>query len=225
MNTNTPPPAPATPSTRKFGCLHVLLILIVLLLAAILGSMWWLKRNVYASEFQPVELKEEERLLLDAKLNAVDPSMPSAGPMAIETPPEVYSEDAARRRIVFSQQELNAVLAKDPELAKRVKFNLSDDLVSIHFITPMDDTMPVVGGKTFKFSMGLGLSFTNDKPSVIVRGISLGGIPLPAAWWGDVKNKNLVEAFAEENGFWDLFSKGVEYLEVKNGQFILHLKE
>jgi len=210
------------PSKNKIGCLHVLLVVIVLLLAAILFSLWWLKRNAYASEFVPVELNHNEQMILEAKLNAVDPS---TGVFSAPTPPEAYSEEDEHRKIVFSQEELNAVLAKDPELSKRVKFHLGDQMVSLEFLTPMDPAFPVLGGKTFKFNMGLILSYTNNKPVVAVRGISLGGIPMPAFWWGNVKNKNLVEEFGTEGGFWDLFSKGVEYLEVKDGAFILHLKE
>jgi hypothetical protein len=215
----------STTSQNKFGCLHVLLCCILIVLVAILASLWWLKRNVYAGEFTPVELEQRELLVLDAKLNAVDPSIPQYGALAVATPPEAYSEDDNRRNIVFSQDELNAVLAKDPELAKRVKFHLSDQLVSLQFITPMDEEIPVVGGKTFKFNMGISLNYTNSKPVVSVRGISIGGIPVPSAWWGDIKNKNLVEEFGQPGGFWEIFSKGVDYLEVTEGKFILHLKE
>jgi hypothetical protein len=210
------------PAKNKIGCLHVLLVVIIVLLAAILFSLWWLKRNAYASEFTPVELNNNEQLLLDAKLNAVNPS---TGVMSSPTPPEAYTEDSERRKVVFSQEELNAVLAKDPELAKRVKFDLSDQMVSLEFLTPMDPEIPLIGGKTFKFNMGLMLSYTNSKPVVAVRGISLGGIPVPAAWWGNVKNKNLVEEFGTGGGFWEIFARGVAYLEVNEGEFILHLKE
>lgn len=213
------------PPEKKSGCLHVLLVVIILLLTAILVTLWWLKRNAYASEFTPVELSHDGQLLLDAKLNAVDPSIPQVGAMSTKIPAEAYTEDDENRKIIFSQEELNAVLAKDPELAKRVKFDLSDQLVSVQFITPMDPDIPVLGGKTFKFNMGLALSYTNSKPVVAVRGISLGGIPIPGAWWGDVKNKNLVEEFGTPGGFWELFAKGVEHLEIKDGEFILHLKE
>lgn len=210
---------------RGIGCLHVLLILIVLLLGAILASMWWLKRNIHAAEFTPVELTPSAQLVLDEKLNAVDPTTSVFGGSSPHSLPGVYQEDHGKRRLVFTQEELNAVLAKDPDFARLVKFRLSDQLVSIQFLTPVDPSIPMIGGKTLRFDMGITLGFASNKPVVNVKGISLGGIPLPGAWWGDVKGINLADNFGAEGGFWDLFSRGVENLEVKEGKLILHLKE
>jgi len=210
-----------TPSTkRSFGCLHALLVLITLLLIAILGSLWWMKRNVYATEFTPVTLKPAEQVILDSKLKQLNPVV-----IAATNTPEAYTETEASRRVVLSEKELNALIARDPEAAKNVAIDLADNLVSVKIIAPMDPDLPLFGGKTFKFNMGVSLSYTNQKPNITIRGISLGGIPLPGAWWGDIKNKNLVEEFGTQGSFWDHFSRGVEYLEVKDGSFILHLKE
>jgi len=213
---------------NSFGCLHILLVIVILLLLTILGSMWWLKRNVYASEFKPVKLNPAEQVTLDAKIKQLDSPAPvpapvPASPTSVE--PEAYSESAESRRVVFSEKELNALVAGDPDMARHVAIDLTDDLLSVKIIAPMDQEIPMVGGKTFKLNMGLALSYANGKPTVIIRGISLGGVPLPSAWMGDIKNKNLVEEFGEAGGFWDMFAKGVEHLEVKDGQFILHLKE
>lgn len=222
--------AQTTPPKNSFGCLHVLLIIVILLLITILGSLWWLKRNVYASEFKPVTLNPAEQVVLDAKIKQLETPAPipatvpvPSSPDSVE--PEAYSESAESRRIEFSEKELNALVAGDPEMARHVAIDLTDDLLSVKIIAPMDQDIPIAGGKTFKLNMGLSLSYADGKPSVIIRGISLGGVPLPSAWMGDIKNKNLVEKFGESGGFWDMFSKGVEHLEVKDGRFILHLKE
>jgi hypothetical protein len=210
----------ASSAKRTFGCLHILLALIVLLLIAILGSLWWMNRNVYAKEFTPVTLKPAEQVALDAKLQQLE-----AVVTAPTNTPEAYTETGTSRRVVLSEKELNALIARDPQAAKNVAIDLADNLVSIKIITPMDADLPLFGGKTFKFNMGIALSYSNQQPNVTIRGISLGGIPLPGAWWGDIKNKNLVEAFGTQGSFWDSFARGVEYLEVKDGSFILHLKE
>ena len=64
--------APTRParSPKGNGCLQVLLGTIIVLLVAILASIWWINRNIYAREFTPVELKQDELALLDAKLNS-----------------------------------------------------------------------------------------------------------------------------------------------------------
>jgi hypothetical protein len=45
--------------------------------------------------------------------------------------PEPYSEENASREIRITEKELNALIAKDEEAARRVAVDLSDDLVSI----------------------------------------------------------------------------------------------
>jgi len=60
---------------------------------------------------------------------------------------------------------------------------------------------------------------------LIVKGISIGGIPLPSAWIGDIKNRDLVSEFGGEGGFWNQFAKGVDGVEVTEGRLRLKLKE
>lgn len=208
---------------KGLGCLHVLLVVIVILLVAILGSMWWLKRNLNASEFKPTQLNPAEQVTLDAKVRRFDQSTePSVSP---EDGPEPYEETPESRKISFSEKELNALLARDDDIARRVFIDLSDDLLSVKVITPTSEDLPLFGGKTLKLTMGLTLRYEKERPIVIVRGLSLGGIPLPSAWWGEIKNKNLVAVFGRDGGLWDLFAQGVEFLEVKDGKLVLHLKE
>jgi len=57
------------------------------------------------------------------------------------------------------------------------------------------------------------------------RGVSLGGIPLPNAWLGNLKHKNLVDEFGTEGGFWKLFAEGIEDINVKEGHIRIKLKE
>jgi hypothetical protein len=125
----------------------------------------------------------------------------------------------------LTEREVNGLLARDPEMAKRMAVDLADDLVSVKLVVPVNKEMPLVGGKMLKLNFGLALSYADGKPVVAMRGISVGGIPLPSAWWGDIKNTNLVEEFGGSGGFWDQFAKGVEDLKIKNGELHVRLKE
>jgi hypothetical protein len=40
-----------------------------------------------------------------------------------------------------------------------------------------------------------------------------------------MKNKNLVNEFGSEDGFWQIFSEGVEDIQVKDGHIRIKLKE
>ena len=84
--------------------------------------------------------------------------------------------------------------------------------------------MPLLGGKTFKMAAGLGLSYTNGKPVVVLKGVSLWGVPIPNAWLGNLKNVDLVQNYGDE-GFWQAFAGGVDNISVGDGRLTVKLKE
>ena len=92
-------------------------------------------------------------------------------------------------------------------------------------LVPLEKDFPLIGGTTLRLRAGATLRYENNKPVVIIRGISIGGIPLPGAWWGGIKNKNLVEEFGGTGGFWEQFSEGIENIQVREGHLWVKLKE
>ncbi len=215
--------------SRGFTLIGILVAIAVIVLTTVVVTAWWLSSNVYAKPFEPTQLTQPERVALNGKLSklggvpvpAEDPDQPL--PEGLE--PEPYSEDDAKREIRLNERELNALVARDGEVARRVAIDLADDLVSVKFLVPVDPDFPFLGGKTLRFNFGLELGYSAGKPVVAMRGLSLGGVPIPSAWWGDIKGQNLVEKFDSEGGFWDQFSKGVENISVRDGHLWVQLKE
>lgn len=209
---------------RPLGIAFVILCVVVLLIA------FWVKRNVYASKFTPVALSRQEREVLTSKLARLQESGPlpgkedrprSGGPLE----PEPYSEEGANREIRLTERELNGLIANSPDVAERVAIDLSDDLVSVKLVVPVDDEIPVLGGKTLKVHMGLAIRYEGTKRVIALQGVSLGGIPLPNAWLGYLKNVNLLEEFGTEDGFWKIFSEGVKTIQVRQGHLRITLRE
>ncbi len=204
-------------------------VALVVLLAAIVLVAVWVRRNVYASKFTPVTLTREEKSALGDKLARLRGEAPI--PDTFETalggplPPEPYSEGGASRQIRLSERELNALIAGTPEVAEKVAVDLSDDLISVMLVLPVDDGVPVLGGKTFRFHMGLAVRYEEGKPYIALKGVSLGGIPLPNAWLGYLKNVNLVEEFGSAEGFWKIVSAGVRTIEVRQGSMRITVAE
>lgn len=226
----SPAPAPASAPVhkRKFGCLQVLAVLLVAVLVAMGATAFWVKRNVYASAMKPTVLSESEQEAFSQKVARLEAAGGARGSVAVAdgtAQPEAYSEEGANREIRITEKELNAAIDKNPEWADKVAIDLAPDLLSITILLPLDDEFPLVGGTTARITAGATLRFENDKPVVIVRGISIGGIPLPSAWMGDLKNKDLVEEFGGQGGFWDGLSKGVEAINVEQGNLYLKLRE
>lgn len=190
---------------------------------------FWVKRNLYASKYIPVRLVAGEQAALEAKMSRLEgqPDVPDAkGPNKPRSlDPEPYSELGADREIFLTERELNALVAKSPEVAEQVAIDLSDDLISVKLVIPVDDEVPVLGGKRLKFHMGLVVRQERNRPYVALKGVSLGGIPLPNAWLGYLKDVNLVEEFGTEEGFWKIFAAGVRTIRVTRGQVRISLKE
>ena len=120
---------------------------------------------------------------------------------------------------------MNALIANQPDIAQRVVIDLADNLVSVKLVVPMDEEILFLGGKTLRLNLGVRLNYENEKPVVALQGVTLGGIPLPNAWLGNLKEKNLVNEFGTEGGFWKLFADGVEDLNVVEGRVQIKLKE
>jgi len=230
MNAHAPQTAG---TTRMFSGKQVIVFIGIAVLATALVTVWWVNQYLFAKMFEPTRLSVAEQQVLDAKmaplLNAKDAGS-SASPSSLPTTdmplrPEPYTESEANREILLTEREVNALLAKDADMAKHVAVDFSDNLVSVKFLVPVNNEMPLVGGKMLKLNFGLALSYAEGKPVVAMRGISVGGIPLPSAWWGDIKNTNLVEEYGGSGGFWDQFAKGVEDLKIQDGQLHVRLKE
>jgi hypothetical protein len=187
---------------------------------------------LFPGEFKPVTLSSGEEHALEQKIERLDsrhrtPALHKNSRQKKETSlePERYSETDANYEIILTERELNALLAKNTDLASKLAIDLSQDLASAKLLIPLDEEFPLLGGKTLKVTAGLELAYKNEKPVVALRGISLWGVPIPNAWLGNIKNVDLVQEFGDQKGFWAAFADGIEEVEVSEGQLRVMLKE
>jgi len=232
---NTASHCTSEPVSKKprFGLRHALGLVALVIIVTALVTVWWVNRYIYASEFTPTVLTATEQRVLDSKLATLD-TVAQKNPVAPKKTrrdqgpplePEAYSEKGAKRELNLTEKEVNALIANNPRVAQRVAIDLSDNLVSVRLVVPMDEEIPLLGGKTLRLNMGVQLGYANGTPVVALKGVSLGGIPLPNAWLGNLKNKNLVQEFGTDGGFWKVFSDGVADLKVEEGHIRITLKE
>lgn len=233
-----------------FSGKQVFLIVLLTLLVSIVLTYFVLQYYVFAKEFEPVYLSKTEVAILNEKIQVLgfqpdivvasnEPKkkklLPGFGSSKTEKSeetgdeanliPEAYKEDSSKREINFSEKELNAMLANNTDLAKRVAIDLANDLASAKMIIHMDPDIPFIGGKSLRVNAGLGLSFANDRPVVALKGVSIMGVPIPNVWLGNLKNVDLVQEFGLAEGFWETFAAGVEYINVQDGILQIKLKE
>jgi len=202
---------------------QVALLIGLTVLVTGLATAWLIRTYVFPERFEPVTLNATEERVLDEKLQRLDvfdAASATEGPV-----PEPYSEAGASRTVRFSERELNALLARNTDLAERVAVDLSDGLVSAKVLVPMEEDFPVLGGRVLRIHAGVDLAFADGRPVVKLRGVSLMGVPLPNAWLGGIKNLDLVGEFGAEPGFWQSFAAGVADIRVAEGDLLLELRE
>ena len=216
---------------KGFSGLQVLGIILVVMLvtAGITGFVVW--RYVFPPDFKAVQLSESEQHVLDDKLSQLGIQIDS-GPSSNSDlnadgtlAPERYTEADASREVNFSEDELNALLANNTNLAHKLAIDLSDDLASAKLLVPMDPDFPVLGGKTLRVNAGVELAFRNGQPVVKLIGISIMGVPVPNAWLGNLKNVDLVSQFGGDPGIWQALAAGVKTVEVRESQLMIRFAE
>ena len=212
------------------------------MVVTMIATLWVIKVWLFPKPFEPVVLNPTEEKQLEAKLSRLEhplgqrqisqaspkreeSAVQNDPPAAENMKPEPYSEVGASREIKLSEREINAMVAKNTDLANKLAVDLADDLISAKVLIPVDPDFPFIGGKTMRIRAGVELAFREGRPVVIVRGISIMGVPMPNAWLGGIKDIDLVKAYGNQQGFWKGFADGVESMQVKEGSLQIQLKK
>ncbi len=210
----------------RIGLIIGVVLLTVLLSVGI--TLWVINYYIFPKKFEPVVLSDREDTRLDTKLDEfswLGSTKANSGKENQKLNAEKYSENGAKREIKLSERELNALLAKNTDLADKLAIDLSENLASGKLLLPLEEDFPILGGKTLKVSAGIELTFANKKPIVKLKGVSIMGVPIPNAWLGGMKNVDLIREFGQDEGFWKAFADGVDNFHVTDGSLVIKLKE
>ena len=230
-------------SKKGFSGLQVFGIVAGTILVTVIVTLFAARAYLFPKPFEPVVLTAVEQQQLDVKLDQFesmgmaseqnpDPE-PKKGASKHEEEfkadgslnPQKYSEEGTSRDVVFTERELNALIATNTDMADKLGIDLSDNLVSARMRVPVDQDFPVFGGKTLRVKAGVEMAYREGRPVVKIKGVSLMGVPIPNAWLGGMKNIDLVKEFSSEEGFWKAFGDGVESISVEEGGLKVSLKE
>lgn len=222
MNESTAPRQP-----RRVGCLAVTGLILLAIVLSVGVTLFVARTWLYPQPFEPVRLSASETVALERKLDtlaaAEAPHASPEQPGALQ--PEIYRERDEDRVIHFTQRELNALIARNPDLAERLTLHLSQDLLSATMLVTLPPDLPVFAGQTVRVATGLRMRFEGERPIVIIEGVSIMGVPLPAAWLGGLKGLDLVSLYGPDAGFWRAFGAGVRDLRVEQGRLRVELAE
>lgn len=229
--TEVMPKQPVPEPKQSFSAMQVLGMVLASTLIAVVTTALIIKLYLFPSSFSPVELSPKESQQLATKLEKFEgfnqPATRKKNKRAPNTTlaPEKYSEDGASRDIDFTERELNALVAKNTDLAEKVAIDLAENMISLKLLVPLDPDLPMFGGKTLKIKTGAELAYRDGRPVIKLKGISLMGIPMPNAWLGGLKNIDLIKEYGGQEGFWKTFADGVDSIDVADGHLRVRLKE
>ncbi len=230
------------PPVQGFSGMQLLGSVCAAVCLTVVATVLAMKFFLFPAPFEPVVLSAGEERQLAAKLEMFEglggeindrrnqptsdvPDQRGVAAQGAGLEPEQYSEDGRSREISFSEREVNAMIAKNTDLADKLAVDLAERMVSVKLLVPLDPDFPMLGGKTLRVSAGAELAYREARPVVVLKGISIMGVPMPNAWLGGLKNIDLVSEFGTGEGFWKTFSDGVDSISVEEGFLTLRLKE
>jgi len=214
-----------------FSGKQVLGMIIASMCIAVFVTVLSIKLLLFPAPFKPVTLSAKEAHQLTTKLeqfnNLNSQPEPSSDKQTKDDilKPEQYSEEKGSREISLTERELNAILARNTDLANKLALHLADDMISVKLLVPLDPDLPLLGGKTLQVKAGAELSYREGRPVVKLKGVSLMGVPMPNSWLGGLKNIDLVREFGTDDGFWQSFADGVDSIIITDGFLKIRLKE
>jgi hypothetical protein len=229
MNTPTPQ-LPAEPKRAGMSTLKLLLIILccmfVTAMVAIGGCIWWFNHYFNPKPHQPVQLTQPEQQQLDAKLTAFSAKLPppaaptdTPAPVMAEGMPAPLDPEMSKRTLLLTEREMNSYLAKQ-NLGDKVKVQFGQGIISANVILQAPADFPFIAGQKIRldFNFTASASGTDKRLGLVMDDVSVGGIPLPNAWLGDLKGIDIIEQRLKNDRAFKRFLDGINTLEIKDGQ-------
>src|ERR1044071_643542 len=246
------PPPSAPPSTLPpraskgrwllFGC-GGLLALLLLIVATVAVTIWWIQRPI-----KPVVLSPREKVEVDQKMQRLQQGSVAAAPVAPENKSgnttnsgrqpvpswpghEIQSELPQRfympggKVLQLTEREINGLLNQNTDLGKSVRLEFDQDAINAYLAVRIPQDFPIGGGKMFRARGRFRVSLGNGgNPYVILEDVTVFGVSLPKAWLGGIKGENLLGEAMTGNDQAPVL-KGIKSLRVEPGVLILELED
>jgi hypothetical protein len=229
--TNVPPTLGQPPPPKKtpwllYAC-GTLLALVLIVVATIAITLWWLQRPI-----KPVVLSPQEKVVAENKVRYAEepesraakdkPGLDLSGATnAVDDRPYVPGGKVLK----LTEREINGLLNANTDLGKTVRLQFDRDAINAYLVTPIPDDVPILGGKMFRARGRFRLSIGNGgAPFAVLEDVTVFGLSLPKAWLGGIKGENLFgDALGQGNGGPVL--KGIKSLRIEPGALVLEVED
>ena len=198
-----------------YGCLFVVLAFILLAIALGVGGYLFVKNQVskYTSEtpmaMPVVEVTEAELAEIQGRVESFQEKI-EAG---------VEEEEPEPMTLVLTDDEINALITKDPNLKGRVHVTITEGQVTGEVSIPTD-MLPIAKGRYFNATATLDVALEKGVLIVTLADATVKGQPLPQSFVDELRNQNLAKDNYKDPEVAKLLSQ-FDRLEVGDGQITL----
>lgn len=152
-------------TSSRLGTAALVLLLVSVSALIVVATLVAARPWIFPPGIEPVTLAPREQADLDRK---IQPLRETAGiPAPVAKP---YAERPEDRIVYLTERELNAIVAKSPELADKVFFRLSEDMISASLLITFPEDFPVLAARTVRVGTGLRIGQKDGRPSIVVEG-------------------------------------------------------
>jgi hypothetical protein len=217
--------------------------LVLLLVATVAITIWWIQRPI-----KPVVLSPQEKAEVDRKIKRIEaedaapvpgtagnstanrpnpngqpPGAGSGREIQPEVPQRIYLPGG--KVLKLSEREINGLLNANTDLGKSVRLEFDQDAINAYLAVRIPQDFPIGGGRMFRARGRFRISLGNGaKPYAVLEDVTVFGVSLPKAWLGGIKGENLLGEAMTGNGQAPAL-KGVKSLRVEPGALVLELED
>ena len=222
--------ADAEKGSGKKTLLIVAGFLLAILLTVGICYWWFIHRNLNADELDVTKLTPTEKVLLDAKMDAMNGEKYAIEKLNQAAEDPVYNKQLQKEKeelglpegphLRLTEKEINGALHSNASLQGRMRVELDDDTFSILTNFDVPEDAPFLAGNTVRANLSITLMMVDGKMSMRVKSVTIGGFPMPNAWLGNVKDHDLFEQI-NETKFGKAFNAGIKAFRIDDGNLIL----
>ena len=175
------------------------------------SATYWYHKNIDASNFKPVSLTAKEQTVFEEKVSVLSGS------------PQVSDPS---KTIILNEKEVNAFLAQQG-WGEKLKVHIGKDKISAAVLAPMDEEVPLLGGRTLRVNVAFhAIPSANKKISFSLADVNVGGISLPNAWLGNLKGIDLLNQLHDDSSpLVSTISAGIQELQLQQGELRILLND
>jgi ABC-type antimicrobial peptide transport system permease subunit len=210
---------------KESRLVRLFLIIIIVALSASLITYFVIDNS---KPKPPQSLSSKEQIALDQKISSLTNLLAISKhgtEVSVEpTNPEKYSESDDSRKISFTEKEVNIIIANEFQSEHPVVLDFDNNLVSLKTLITVENDFPILGGKDVPLTAGIEIKTINNEISIVLKGVSLWGVPLPNSLLGDMKNLDLIAEYAPEPGIAHMLKETFKEIVVSKDviELILH---